>query len=509
MSRKALLFPAILTASFAASAVSRGDSRDAYGILPRSLDPAFASVYSHAITNHPAILAAGLRAESAYLKFDAFGTLFKTPTLNASLGYSAGADDVPGVSIGRVAPEGSVSVGAGVEAPVGKGVYAGVGAAQRFLTDSDEADAQTAVGARLRVPLIKDFGYALNEHESQKLRAEAFIAEAEQRRIRADVSREIFLAWNLYLRSAADTEAVAQAVRRAEKLLDETSERAKFQDVAGYQLFPAQYEVALRKEELQEARQNTAARLETLREKLGFCYTPVNKTEPASVISAPSSNAVFAAAGAIIKRRDLTFSAEHALNVSPAIAVAGEKWSLASMTILALKQSQKDTLDFTAGAGFRGETANGIIGTDGILTKDTAVFEIGLTYKRPLGRTGFNKEIEAANKELEAVNEEASAVQNEVVAALVRAQITFASACGRLELAQEAIARARDSLEAEESRFNLGEGSSRNVLDAQKDLTNATRRGISVAGAVADALVELLHAAGADPFDVFENETDE
>ena len=66
----------------------------------------------------------------------------------------------------------------------------------------------------------------------------------------------------------------------------------------------------------------------------------------------------------------------------------------------------------------------------------------------------------------------------------------------RLALARSAVAEAGRVLAAEDERFALGEGSSRNVLDAQKDLTSASRRHVAVAGQVVSALAELRHALG-------------
>ena len=469
------------------------------GILSTALDSAFVANYARALETHPAIAAAIARERAALNKTGALAASFATPVLSASAGYSSGVDDVPGISLPRIAPQDAVALSAGVEAPVAKGVYAGAGAAQRFLTDTPEADAQTALGARVRVPLLRDFGHALNERELSKLRAAAAAAAAETALARASLSREIFLAWNLLLRAEADAEAVASAEQRAEKLLEETSERARSQDVAGYQVFPAQYEVALRKEELLDARQNAAARLETLRERLGLAGD-----ESGAAVSRGATNAIFAAANSIIRRKDLAFPAAEALRASPARLAAAAKLAAAEAALQALVEDSRDTLDFTAGAGFRGEAESGLIGSDNILAKDSAVFEAALVYKRPLGRGGADAEIAAAKAEVEACEADLAAAKNEILAELARAQTGFAAACARLSLALEAIGRAGAALDAEESRFNLGEGTSRNVLDAQKDLTNATRRGIAVAGAVADSFAELLHAAGFDPAQAFE-----
>ncbi len=55
---------------------------------------------------------------------------------------------------------------------------------------------------------------------------------------------------------------------------------------------------------------------------------------------------------------------------------------------------------------------------------------------------------------------------------------------------------ARRALVAEEQRLSLGEGRSRNVLDAQKDLTTAERRANAAAYDLILAYTDLLAAFG-------------
>jgi len=53
-----------------------------------------------------------------------------------------------------------------------------------------------------------------------------------------------------------------------------------------------------------------------------------------------------------------------------------------------------------------------------------------------------------------------------------------------------------DALEAENERFCLGEGRSRNVLDAQRDLTDALKRQTIIAVELLRAYSNFMYASG-------------
>lgn len=465
-------------------------------------DPIFSAHLQHAVEAHPIVVAAKLRAQAAGYVTDALIDTFDAPELVAAAGYARGADDVPGISIGRVSPADAVTFSGGVEAPVGGGVYAGAGAAQRVLTASEAGNDlfQTSIGARARMPLLQDYQYGLHRREVSKLSAEAFAVQMACLEIQYDVGRNALLAWNAYLRSQADLEAVGSAVMRAEKLYEQTSARAELKDVAAYQIFPTKYEVALRREELREVQQHLDSGLETLRERLGLHTRP---SETHGLEPVVGTNSIFVVGRKIAEFDGIVFSVLDTLDRHPRCLVKKAEEDLAMAVLSLMVERAKDAVDVTAGIGWRGETDSGILGDDALETRRNEVLEIGISWKRPLDKRGVRMDIAVARTRLAAARAERQAVENEVLAALARAQNVFSSACGRLQLASSAIEEARKALEAEESRFNLGEGTSRNVLDAQKDLTSATRRGVFVFATVMDAWVELVHASGRNAAEIF------
>ena len=77
-----------------------------------------------------------------------------------------------------------------------------------------------------------------------------------------------------------------------------------------------------------------------------------------------------------------------------------------------------------------------------------------------------------------------------------RAQTLFVAACRRLASVDRAVEEAQGSLDAESERFRLGEGRSRLVLDAQKDLSAANRSANAAAAQVIRAFINKSYAAG-------------
>ncbi|MGI5869490.1 MAG: TolC family protein [Kiritimatiellia bacterium] len=467
------------------------------------IDGVFASNLVRAVVAHPSVRTARFREASAAAQADALDVAFRSPALAVGAGYAQGAGDVPGISIGRVAPSDAVTFEGGVEAPVGGGVYVGAGAAERVLAESEQGGdlVQTALGARLRIPLLRDAAYGLHRHEFSKRHALALRRRGERLQAQHAVARGGLLAWLDHIQGLADLQAVENAAQRAERLCEQTTERSLMQDVAAYQVFPTRYEVAIRREEVLEARQIVQNRLETLRERLGLHAMPSAAAAVPAAVSGETNDLV-AVAQSIVGRGAILVNADDVLRRHPSCLIAAAAVEAAAAARRLVEEQAKDSLDLTAGAGWRGESESGVFGNESLTTSENALFEIGLAWRRPLDRRGIQLDVAAATAELEAALADAAAVENAVLGALVRAQADFAGAVGRLSLAAEAIEEARKTLAAEEQRFNLGEGTSRNVLDAQKDLTAAVRRCIVVARSVMSALVELCHAAGVNPVEL-------
>ncbi len=463
------------------------------GMLPR--DSPLPTWLEALRREHPELAAVRATARAAALRADGLREGFRDPRLNVSGGFSDGPGSVPAVTLPRVLPADSLSLQAGIEQPLFGGLYGGLGTGQ-YLHRTDAADddfRQSTVGARLRLPLWRDRGYAvwrtdLSVREAEALRAAAIAADAVLR-----AEHGLVLAYTDWLRDAADAREVERAVERAEALLAETTARAELEVIAESQRLPARFEVALRREELQAIRQQIEIRRHTLGERLGL-GAPVDPTQEEAAAELVTRWALRLAQGPVpaaaldevlLRRHDALAALADIARARGALAAAEEEL--------------KGDLSLNVGATWQDDERRGSLG----LSEDRVGYEIALALRRPLGRTAQHHERLAAEAELDARRHAYEALRLRVAAELGRARTAFESACLRLELTRLAVDEGRAALAAENERFALGEGTSRNVLDAQKELTAASRRHLSVAATVISSLTEYRHALGVSPGEAY------
>lgn len=433
---------------------------------------------------HPSALAAKARTFAAQRRADAVGLGFSDPSLTSSAGWSDGPGEAPHVALPRVLTPDALSVQAGVEAPLDGGLYGGAGAAQRRLTGGDEDRWQTVVGGRLRLPLGRDRGYALVRHEEAQRLGEALAAEAEETAVADLLARDAVRAYASALQDAADAREVGRAVERAEKLLEQTSARVELKVVAEYQVYPARFEAALRREELEAARQQIRTGLQTLAERLGRQAPP----------TLPGDENGLLLRWAEVLQGVAPFGADvtDAFRRRAECRAARARVEVAEAAARLAAEQLKDDLSLRVGAAYEGDDD----AADDVDGSSSAGFEAAIVFSRRWGRDGERAQLASARAEADARLAEVVDAEVRVAAEVARARAAFESARARLALARGAVEEARRVLVAEDERFALGEGSSRNVLDAQKDLTSATRRHVAVAGQVVAAMADLRYALG-------------
>ncbi len=437
---------------------------------------------------HPELQAARMRVLAARRRAEAVGAAFHDPVLQSSAGLSDGPGEAPHVTMPRVLPTDAFSAQGGIEAPIGAGLYGGAGLSLRRLDVEGERDGATQVtgGGRLRMPLLRDRGYRGMQLDAMLRDAELRQAEAAAARTAEDLTRDLVVAYAAWLQQIADAREVGKAMERAEKLLEETAERAKLEVVPGYQVFPARFEAALRLEELESAREQTRSLRRTLTERLGR----IGGAEEAWDAGAAPDLLVrwaeaLAARGAVPATAIEEICARRAEHRELEFRILA-----AEARVRMAAEALRSDLSLQAGLHWDRDNADA--------TPDAEEFgyEVAIAFRRTLSRRGERAQIEAAKADLDSLLAELSQLQVRLSAEVSRTRIAWEGACVRLALARSAVAEAGRVLAAEDERFALGEGSSRNVLDAQKDLTAASRRHVAVAGQVVSALAELRHALG-------------
>jgi outer membrane protein TolC len=465
----------------------------AWGVLAASASaaelPGLTACLDEAMRSNPRIVAAQSEALAALRDADAARLSFRAPTLSASAGQVEEPIETPFGSMGFFVPQNALSAQLGVEAPLAAGVYGAAGARQMTHRTAGEADGDdlATAGARLRIPLWRDRGFHENRLEVDSLSAESRAQAAAAHASVLDELSGVALAYAQLLFQAADAMEVARALERAEALAKETADRAELQDVAEYHLFPARYEVAVRREELAGSKGRITTALDDLSGAVGR-FLPREAlsddlTAAGAVLDAWAQDAAVSEAAGML-------SAAAVENI-PEVFAARESARSKRSAALSVHERDKPSLDVLLGMGWGSRP-------DEDVDRDVG-YGAAVVFSTPLSRDGVQAKIEAAEARADAARADADAAEFSARVRHAQAVSSFTNACSRLAMAEDSVTQARFALEAENARFSIGDGSSRNVLDAQKDLTNATRRKLAVAFEVVASFLELRRSSGLPP----------
>ncbi len=472
--------PIILAIAFVAVAIR---------VSADTMPPDLVDYLGIASTSSPRIVSANLAAKAAVYDADASRLSFRAPALNAAIGQSENPIDAPFGSFGFSSPANALSVQAGIEAPLAAGVYGAAGVRQQTYRNNGETDgdSNTSAGARLRIPLWRDRGFAANDVEVRELEETSLSQAADAASVLLDEYTSIAKSYSRFLFVIADAAEIANALDRAETLVKDATDRAELQDVATYQVFPARFESAIRREELSSAKTQIVLTEGNLRNAIGIDSLPLPSGETIEDAGSILGNW----AKSITELDTSALVANEAAEECPEIIAARHLAQARIESCSSAAEAAKPNFDIVVGAGWTSE--------EDADSGNEAGYGAALVFSMPLSRDGDKRRILAAETRAEAANADLAAT---ILAARVRhenAIAAFDGARSRLAMAEESVEQARLSLEAENERFSIGDGSSRNVLDAQKDLTSATRQKLSVAHDVIDSYLDLCRAAGIPP----------
>ena len=120
----------------------------------------------------------------------------------------------------------------------------------------------------------------------------------------------------------------------------------------------------------------------------------------------------------------------------------------------------------------------------------TVVWSRSLDYRGPRARQArFQARVHELSEQLRSVGVD-------IRAEIRNAELNYRAAITRLELVNQGIAAAQDTVAAEQERFRLGESTSKNVTDAQKNLTTILQRQATAAADLLRARANYLYAIG-------------
>jgi outer membrane protein TolC len=446
-----------------------------------------------AYSNSPTLQAAREGTRQAEAAHDATGE-FLDPRTTATAGRLDGDASAPLLAAPLWLPTADAyGAAAAVEVPVRPGLYAGVGVSKQYLIDPAKGvdpGSRTAVGGQIRIPLLQDRGFSQWRLSQARRKELQTAAEAHQLETRQAVRHAVELAYIAYLAELANAATAESATDRAQQLLKEAEELVRLKVVPEYQLAPARLELALRREEIYAASQAIDTARIRLQQVLGSAPPSLLTTNPATLITRAASLAALelpACTGVC--------SARGALREVDALSAAAAADS----------RTLDDKLRPDLGLSLRGvwsteETSSPTTDNNGTLAGgDTSSAAALLVWTRPWSQTGPRARLRESRAHEAQLAEVRRELQNRLSADLAAAHRDVTGAGERFKEITIAVEQARRTLEAEAERFRLGEGRSRNVLDAQNDLTKASRARNAIVAGLLKGHSDFMYACGYPP----------
>ena len=432
---------------------------------------------------NPLLDAEAARVEAAVYDADAVDGFYDT-ALAAASGFAEGPLRTPGSALPGVAPTESWVAEVTATRPLRQGVRLRASIARWDSIGGGAVDnaAGTVAGMSVEKPLLRDRSFA-----SQRLDAEAAAHGTERARawqvaVWQDTCHAVIRAYADWLAAQAEfTESLASSARVA-RIVEETETRVKLETTPAYQLAAARMEVAFRQDELHQA----SAAIQTMRIRLEEL---AGGSLPADILPVPAPDELRRWAEACLtagRAAPVALAVPDRPEWLAAVAAADEADARARRA----REDLKSDLSFVAGVGLRVSSA------PSASTDPDLAWEAGLVWRRPLGFDSERARAAAREADARAAQADLAVIALRVAAEHARAVVAFASACDRLDSVDRAVEEALTSLDAESDRFRLGEGRSRLVLDAQKDLSAATRRANAAAAETIRAFADLVRAAG-------------
>ncbi len=436
---------------------------------------------------NPTVQAARQEAEQALARYEqVFG--FFDPQFYASVGKAERSRTF--VNLSGIAFRASDTTGAeaGIVKPLLPGVYLTAGATEQYLSDPPNGDGglyQTLLGVSVQIPLLRNRGFKVWNLEQMQAYAEYSRASNRlltvKQTIRHDVEQRFIAVYETF----AALEVAKDATERYTALRREAEELVDLQVVPEYQTAPARMELLLRQEEELDASTACKIAVEQLREIVGD-HLPETFEKPRRVL--------------VNWARDVKLPEE----IQPVEALLHQglyrelldQIEVARSQLLLAKEDKRSDLSLHFSASYQGEDPNQPFGDDRRLSDEHFGGEAALIWNRPFGYVETRSRIREQEARLKQLSENLRELELNVRVNLRSAHIGAASARERLKLVNEAVSDAERTLKAEEERFRLGENRSRDLLDAQEDLTDVVVRQTRIAAELIRFSSDFYFAAG-------------
>ncbi len=448
-------------------------------------DQQLADLLSQAYANHPRLRVTAARAEQARARYEReYG--FFDPRIFAGAGAAGESRTIPGAAeLGNIDSE-TTQLEGGLRVPFRPGLYFHLGASERYHHGSSDADGddKTLFGMGVRIPLLKDRGFASWNLRKQQMLADWDRAASEHLAEKQSLRREIELAYTELCRNLLRRQIRENAAERSQLLLEQTEELAVHNEIADYQIHAARLETELSRTEALAATgevENLQLRLTelTAAEKIPDLTVELDQwlrqSEELQLPEWREKNRPYQGRGDYLKLVNSQLMAEFGLKEQ--------------------QEQKRGDLSLRAGATWSDRERSGH-GDSRRSEDDKWGGHVTLMYERVLGQRAEKAEIEQYRQRLAELEARLDYKRLRIKQSYKQSRAAYLNAASRLRKSQKAVEAARRNLTAENERFRLGEARSRDVLDAQNDVTRAELRQIEAAADVRSAFSEAFHSLG-------------
>ncbi len=413
------------------------------------------------------------------------------PTLYASAGGGTRLRSLPATAAGYQQPgrANALEGEAGIVLPVAAGAYLSAGAVTRRVFEPEGAYDpfyQNLAGVSLLVPLWRDRGFAMLGYRRASALATYNGEVWRLRGVAQSVRHQVELAYINACEALAAYEVTRGATARFERLAQEA------RDLAGLETIP-KYQVQETERDLQVGREDEEVARSAHLVKLAQLAAVVGLEKPLERLSCTPQE--FLAAAAEIQAMP---------NVSLDVAFArrGDVQAVASDIEAAeaqrglYEEEQRDEVNLGMGVNWEDDSRRGPYSSYRGETRHHWGGEVVLSWTRPLGRTGSEARAARWEARVRELTARLRAARVSLASELSVAERNYKSALERLKIINAGVEAARQTVAANQERFRLGEGSSKDVLDAQKNLTTVLQRQTAAAAALLRARADLNYAMG-------------
>jgi outer membrane protein TolC len=440
--------------------------------LPGTRGNELLELLQEAEANSPVLNAARARIEQALQQHEELLEFFDTQ-LYAGAGKGENSRNIPLSGEYTVLSAESYAIEAGLARAIAPGAYFNIGARSELLDNVGGYKElyQNTLGLRVRIPLLQDRGFSILGYRRSAALAEYNRAVSDLLALSQELRYQVEQAYITAYEALSAYNVTQGASQRFAALVKDAHELTRLKAIPDYQVHSAERELQIGLEDEEKARNRYDLSLVTLGNLLGSSREIKLRATPEIIVEMGS------------KQADLSIvPLEKAMQYRGLVLSIQHRQQAARAEYDRIEEEMKDNVSLNVGVSARGENRHTPFEMHRKLSDEYLGGEISLTWTRPLDYQGSKTRLARLTALISELKAELQQAQLTVSREMKNAELNFLSARRRIEIIGKGMQAARETVASEQERFRLGEGSSVDVLDAQKNLTVILQR-LTVASA--------------------------